>query len=770
MFFKKIKQIFTDKGFLLCLVLSITILIIFFGKLLLHPNTTFFGTSGDAILVYYNSLYHTLHNKELLTESAMFYPYSESIFFTSCMPILTQFIKLFFLENYTIGIINLFMLLSMPIGAVFLYLIFKEYKVNVLFAVFSAVAIAYLSPQIHRLTGHYNLSYVFAIPATIWLMIKYIKAPSYKKSILIGLYCFFLATMHMYLFIFAVAIITFGWISALFTKTFIHSVKQYILNYAIQIILPFLVLQLLIYVVNTSDVRTNSPWGFFDYYSNMNGIFYSKNEVYQPLFKLLQLDGNVSYEGVAFVGIAALFFCMTLILKSVFNLLTLKPLAIFNPTGDKFLNFLLLTSLICLMFSFCIPFRYGYENLLDYLGFLKQFRALGRFTWLFFYVINICLIVCVSNISQQYNKFYLKPVLMVLVVCFMSYDAFCNINGFQNQINYSYPEWTDTKNQDAKNAWVKEIEIDKYQAILPFPYFQVGSENLGTKVVEQSVINACLVSIKTGLPMISVLGSRLPLERAHNNLQLLTEPTGKTPVIFNDFKNDKDILIVSVDDLCNHYEWNIVRDAKLIHRFERFSLYRISLKDLKAHYPKYSKENYEDFKTKKLYHFGDYQTTDSVQNFISVDFKKLNNDMGCFDKGVMKGKGYDYTVILETPLPPKSPDSLYTLSFWVKNMKQDLVSRAGFEIIAKTVNADIYSILYSNIGNYYYQINNDWTLLEYEFKAKNPTDTIKVTLWNPSMRDQELLIDNVLLRPSKNRVYFDKSDYLLKNNRIFYKQ
>ena len=493
MFLKKIRQIHIDKGFLLCLVLSLTILVVFFGKLLLHPNSTFFGTSGDAILVYYNSLYHTLHNKELLTESAMFYPYSESIFFTSCMPILTQFIKLFFLQNYTIGIINLFMLFSMPAGAIFLYLIFKEYKVNMLFAVFSAVAIAYLSPQIHRLTGHYNLSYVFAIPASIWLMIKYIKNPSYKKSIVIGVYCFFLATMHMYLFIFTVAIITFAWISTLFTKKFTISIKQYIINYFIQIIFPFLILQLLIYVVNTSDARTNSPWGFFDYYSNLNGIFYSKNEFYSPLFKLLQLDGNVNYEGEAFVGIAAFFFCMALILKSVINLLMLKPLAIFNPTGNKFLNFILLISLICLIFSFCIPYKYGYENLLDYLGFLKQFRALGRFTWLFFYVINICLIICISNISEQYNKFYFKSILMIFVVGFISYDAFSNINDFQNQINYSYPEWTDTQNQNANNVWVKEIDPDKYQAILPFPYFQVGSENLGTVVVEHYFTGRCLL-------------------------------------------------------------------------------------------------------------------------------------------------------------------------------------------------------------------------------------------------------------------------------------
>ncbi|MBK6881985.1 MAG: hypothetical protein IPH05_03360 [Flavobacteriales bacterium] len=41
-----------------------------------------------------------------------------------------------------------------------------------------------------------------------------------------------------------------------------------------------------------------------------------------------------------------------------------------------------------LLFAFCIPFK-DFPELLDHLPILEQFRATGRFTWPFYFVITV---------------------------------------------------------------------------------------------------------------------------------------------------------------------------------------------------------------------------------------------------------------------------------------------------------------------------------------------------------------------------------------------
>lgn len=769
MFIYSFKKGYIDKGMVICIALSLALLIFFFGKLLYHPNVTYFNVSGDGLQVYYNSLFHVFYDDEILNEKSMHYPYTESVFFTGCIPILTFLIKIFHLQQFTIGIINLFMLFSIPLSAFFLYLIFKEYKVNYLFAALSAVAIAYLSPQVCRMGAHYNLSYCFALPLTIWLMLNYSKSPSLKKSIIISAYCFFLASMHMYLFVFAAAIISFYWISVFFVLPIKMAIMSFIKHFFIQIILPFLLLQFLIYVGNGSGERTSFPWGFFVYYSNLNGVFYPFDRFYEPIFKWLGLSNDVSYEGISFVGLSAIVICVVLTIKLFTNIIKLKILSVFNLTGIPFLNSLLICGLLCLIFSFCIPFKDGYQDLVNKLGFLKQFRALGRFTWVFFYVINIVLIVVISNIKEKYNKFYFKSILMVLIIFTISYDAYCNIVNLQNQLNNKITALSDTYNKRMENFWVNNIKTSDYQAILPFPYFHFGSENLGILTQDQSLKNACLVSLKTGLPMISVYNSRVSLEQSYENIQLLKEPTGKIPKILNDFKNEKDILIVAINDQCSDLEKKILMYAKLIDVSDKFTLYRISFSDFKNYYTNFSKNIYEEFSKKHLFKCGQYLSTDSVQNFIVINHDS-NKDAGCFDIGVKIGRAREYTIILDTILPSQIIDTGYVVSFWIKNLKKDLVSRTSIEINATRPDNSYYNILYSTINSHYVQIDNDWTLIEHKFRLEHINDRIRITLWNLDLnKNDTLIIDNILFKKISEDVYLNNGERLLKNNKVYYK-
>lgn len=767
-----LRRIFFEKGFLICLALSLIILFVFFGKLIVAPNTIFFGTSIDAIQVYFNSFYHAKYDKDFLNSLSMFYPYAESSFFTGCMPMLTTLIKHVGLENYTIGIINLSMLFSFLFSALFLYLIFKEYGVQYLFACFAAVFIAFLSPQIARLYGHFALSFACVIPFTIWLILKFKNNSTYMKSFLIAVNLFFWASMHLYLYIFLVALISSYWVFVVINfRNEKLKLSSIVVHYFIQIILPFIVLQLLILLVDARGVRTNSPWGFFVYFSNFSGVFYSANPAYSVLYKMLNINPDVSYEGIAFIGMASVVFCFFIVLRLVLRLLQLRFIFAINIMNDGFLSALFYCSFICLLFSFCIPFKYGFEWLLDYIGFLKQFRALGRFTWIFYYVINICLIIYISNIlkdSKNVKTSILRTIVMFLTLGFLGFDAYHNIKSVEHDLNNPNNQWVSGNENTEVLNWIRMINSNDYQAILSLPNFQTGSENFNSKVVSDKVVkSSCLVSIKTGLPLISVLGSRLILDKAYENLRLTSEPTGKIPQIFDDFHNQRDILIVAVNKECSECEKGIISLARLIYNSDEYSIYRITLSQLKQFYSNYASDKIKYAKSTCIYKIGDYYTNDTVKGFVAHNFNDQSKVEGCFDKGFLSVKSSEYTTIINSEIP-NNQDSAVTLSFWVKNMQKDLVGRTYLEISAVEKNGSTYSILYSNFLFNYSQLDDNWALIEYSFVLKNKTDVVKATIWNPELKT-DIVVDNVLLKPTNTSIYYDAKNSILFNNKIYYK-
>ena len=162
------------KGLLLTLLISSLRLFYFFGEALKKPNTTYFSAAGDGLQIYYATAYHALHDTSYFNQQSINYPYGENILLTACQPSVSNPIKMLApvvdLSGYTTGITNLIMLLSVVLCSVFIFLILKHFNVNWIYASVTATCISFLSPQLHRMGGHYTLTYQFAIPAFIYLL------------------------------------------------------------------------------------------------------------------------------------------------------------------------------------------------------------------------------------------------------------------------------------------------------------------------------------------------------------------------------------------------------------------------------------------------------------------------------------------------------------------------------------------------------------------------------------------------------------------------
>jgi hypothetical protein len=759
-----------DKGFVISFILSLVVLVVFFHGPLFNANTVYFGTAGDGIQIYYTSLFHVLHDKSYLYQEAMNYPYKESVFFTGCQPIITDFIKFFGLQSCTIGILNLTMLFSLPISVWFLYFIFKEFNVHYLVSALAAVAIGYFTPQVCRMGAHYTLAYSFAIPAIIWMMIKFYKNPSFKKTIWISVLVFFMASTHMYFFLFYALIISSVWAVFFYTHKFKESLLLFIKHFSLQLVVPLILLQFIIFILNDSTDRTDHPWGFFEYTSNWTGVFYPFGRYYEYLFKNNNLESiPVSGEGLSFVGLCATFLTLIFVLKILRNILNFDFKNILNFADSPVLNGLILCGFISLLYSFAWPFIFGYQELVYKLGFLQQMRALGRFAWIFFYVINIALVVVIANLPNAWNKFYFKTALISFVLFVLSYDAHMNIINYNTTLNNHINELEDINNTLPENQWVKKINPGDFQAILPLPYFHVGSENASIEPKDNFQLYAYIASLKTGLSLISVMSSRISLSQTYKSMSLVKEPNGRVPEILNEFKNQKDILVIAKKAIIsNKTEEGILNLCELIEETKNFSLYKLSIGKLKDFYKNYGILKKREYSKLKLYLKDGYYSTDSLNRFAVNDFEKESSDTGFVSIGSIKGQPSKYFTLFNDSISNLSNDSLYTISFWVKDFSKDLYPRTTLAIDAYNNGAE-YGVEYIALKECFKQISGNWALIECSFKLRHPSDRVKAVLWHTELIDNDVFeVDKILFRPSNINVYRDFNNFMLINNCIYY--
>ena len=112
----------------------------------------------------------------------MGYPYGEHVTIASTIPLISNVLK--FLKSvgldvtdYSIPILHYSMLFSYLICAIFLYLIFARLAIPPWFNIIVSIGLTMMSPQAERLFGHYGLAHLYAIPATIYFLMRFDERP-----------------------------------------------------------------------------------------------------------------------------------------------------------------------------------------------------------------------------------------------------------------------------------------------------------------------------------------------------------------------------------------------------------------------------------------------------------------------------------------------------------------------------------------------------------------------------------------------------------------
>ncbi len=765
-------------SFYLTLVIALSLLFIsiFYGKVLINPNQYTFSNSGDGIKNYYTFAYYIENNHSKTNFEGLNYPYGENFMYTDCHPVIAYSIKSIsnyfpVISDYKVGIINFLMIISFLLEALFLYLIFKNIKINLLFAVYCSVAITILSPQIFRMTGHYALSYGFFIPLTIYLLLKFELSKQKKYLILLLLNNIFWFFIHSYLGLMATGFLLLFGLMKLYQDIKVKNVdwKNQSLFFS-QILVPIILFYLFVKTIDIHTGRTKNPYGFFEYRADFDTILLPNQYPLKYLTDLFLPQFTQTWEGLNYIGFVAVFGSMMFVFFKLKKRVESSNLTI-KPENNKapFLKFSLISSAILLLFSVGFPFRFGLESFLEYFPILKQFRAIGRFSWVFFFIINI-------EVVYYFNSFLIKyfnekrKVLSYSILIIIPFIIGIEGISYHLEISRTITQQKnifDIKQIDKSTSQaLKGIESNNYQAIIPLPFYNIGSENFGKIGTSKTYYLSMLFSYHLKLPILGNYLTRISIKESRNVMQILSN-SFYAKEIAQDITSKKPFLLICSNEKLTENEQTLLNKSHLIKTNEKFSIYEISAAELFENTAKKEFEAYFNAKPHLIAKEG-FLFSDTSNFFFYNDFENLKNKITHSGKGslILNKKGVNKIVQINSFKLDRHKK--YTATFWIYNKGQDRINNC--EIILKNslgnkiINLKTYKPMESET------ISGDWSMMKMNFSVSDEKEKVTIAIEGFDINNSKMFIDDILICEEQTTVYRElkveskKVTELFKNN------
>lgn len=752
------------------ILLVVVFIFSFYGKVVLAPNSYLFSNSGDGIKNYYT--YVSQLNQSTWTSSkAMNYPYGESFLYLDCQPVFTIVLKgvfsiLPFLKPYSIGIINLLMLASIAFSALLIYRILKIYGLKPRHAILGAFSIAIMSPQIGRITGHLALGYSFFIPLTWYLYLRYQRsAKHWKWTVILFINALFWFFTHAYLGMILTAFVVTFFVAEFVLINAQRSIKH-VVRFAVFALLPFGIFWMYALWSDSHYGRTTNPFGFFESTSNLRSVFLPN---YGPLTEAMELRFGLkpTWEGMAYVGMSFIFsFILLLVLKfSQRN----RQVAVTSESLNlkKHLWAVLIAGFLVLLLAFGYPFNWKPE-FLERFEIIKNFRGIGRFAWVFYYSFTIA--VFVLTVKQLENRKWGVPVLLGCISVFSLIESIPLHRFMSKHID----ETANIFRLDQVNPnWVsvlQQVKSSDYQAIIPLPYFHIGSENFGKEGTEKSYRLSFVCAYHTQLPLMSTYSTRTSLWEAKSSMQLLA-PSFYPKTIEKYLPNKKPFLVLFTKENLSRHEDEILQKGVLIAENQEFALYKLSYDALFGDSAKKIREEFDKNRNKCRLEKGIYSYPASASYCVSESFDSIPGELHHSGTGALSTMKNGYTILKEFKAGELKPNTKYIASFWIynggSNFGQDIPNGICFYQGEKAA-GKIEWLSVVNMSNAFV-IDGNWTLIELPFTTLNNQLPSSIVVNGTDAKSRKWIIDDLLIREESTTVYEENSLFLKWNNHFIRK-
>jgi len=778
-----LKRSHTFWGFLAVMAVAAILVWAKHGHWLSNPNDYIIGESPDGFKNYMTTAWHVTHDSSFTHYGGMGYPYGEHVLFTDNQPILSAAMQWWSnnvsdMSERVVGAVNIFQVLSLLLGAGIIFLLLRKLHIPVWYAGLASLGITFLSPQYNRFDGHFGLSHIWVFPLLLLLLCRYEERHSRRyQSLQIGMLVWVAAQLHFYYF----------GLSALFLSLYtgiqilsdfkLRNIRVRLSHWVVMVIVPFVLLNIWIHWSDYCPDRPAHPFGFLYYIGYWEGVFlpYQSFPLYQWINSNIIHIREIDFETQAYAGAAATLFTGYLLWSRFRMFDKTWDEAAYHRVHKHYLRSIFAAATLLLIFACGFPFAiHGWEWMADYLGPIRQFRGLGRFLWAFYYVINVLMFYVVWNYSVRFKGFkngkypWFKWVIALAPLLLVGYEAYTLQRLKQLKVNPNI-----TKKEvfvSSPDHWLKKVDFSQFQALMPIPYYHMGSENIWMDLDGGAVFYRKMhaTALHTGLPDMGVNMSRGAVGRMVRSVQF-SQLACSPPEIVDDLPDNRPIAL-----MVNPSRWREVQIpyrhllSKATKLYESADMFVLSLSpdSVRAFSQELAAEMSKEMDDSTRYNLGEGWRSDRPGKFmVHQDYDSLSNPRHVFQgKGAYSGMMHDTTWIWKKHIPPGD----YFISMWVY-VKDDMGMTHEMKIFENDPK-DGREVHFYHEGLRFYlkTIVNGWALFDVHFQVYEPDSDVRIFLQKKDVK-VPFSLDEVLIKEAGVNLYKRTPDWVNKNGFWFKK-
>ncbi len=756
--------------FLAACLFAICLTIFTLSYLVTQPSHAIPELGGDGIKNIYTYLYHCMYGEGYWFEG-MNYPYGEHIVYTDAQPFLSVPFTLF--KHVTPGealrVMWLMIGLSYVLSIIYVYRILFHFEVRPLVAVLFSGLIGIFTPQLFRLQGHFALSYACIIPMLFYWSILYHELNHWRYCIYIFILGCIVAFLHPYFI--AMMLV---WVSSyaigyfIFTKGQTIQKTKHVLSIITSVLCAFIMMSVVMNLTDPIKDRPKTPVNNIDANTTIVQVFTSE---YSPFWQHVKNITKFTFpdwlEGYAYIGLVAtgtLLLALFIALRNRYK----KKAPTVDPSKKRFSPIWLFIALAALLFSMGVPFIWHMEWLLDYLSVFKQFRSLGRFSWIFYYIITIYSVVYIYGLFSRLlaaRKLYTAYGLLLLSFAVWIYDMSGYVK-FSRALAASAPGNYDVLFSQKEQNWLSWLSEHghsnhDFQSILVLPFFHEGTEKLWINNPGWLMMLGAKASLQLHLPLIDVKMSRSSWSQAFKQLKIAAGPYADKPML-HELKSSKPFLLLHFEcDTLDPDQKYLLTASDYIGHYSQCNIY--------ACYPERILAN-------------DKRMQDSIRNLLPYmpagdtcignglwyvnHFDGNNATDRLFGNGALPRIAANDSIIAVIPLPPVNDAPQYEFSCWFlvgdENFRSPNMYLHFFDSAGKLITIKDASCKRTSVDN-----RNLWFRASLYFNLPPRCRAIKCVLVNEPNPSYKVL-DELLLRPADALIISrSANEKVMVNNHLF---
>jgi hypothetical protein len=549
----------------------------FFGHVILSPNSVLHAGFDDGLKNYYTFAYQAGNTGTSLHFKGMNYPYGEHVIFTDGIPLLGFLVgSLPFIKGYEVGILNVFIYLSVLWATVLIWKIFRKLNVEPWAAAAGVVGIVVLSPQFFRLGSHYGLSFMWVIPLIILQLMALIRSGGVLRSTgILSLTILLLFFIHPYMGLMSLVFAA----ATLLIWIIVQKGTRLKGLYSLMIVgLSAVFFRTFLLFTDLHPERTEKPQGLYENFALPETVFVPYFSPFKGILELLfPIREGQPFEGWGYIGLSVMLVVGLSTVWWGFSLMRRKKAVRFLPAHAAILFF---AALIVLLFAMLIPIKWLPEDFIYKLKVFNQFRSVGRFSWVFYYMAGITAVFILDQWwKRSEDKMKVIPLICVIAFPILNIsEAWEGTDFFSRQIGRT-PNLFAEKGLEKHPEWEKVIQLvkrEKSAVLLPLPFFHVGAEQFMRKGSPEIQQMTMVISYHSATPTMASFLSRTSEPETRDLFGLIAPELN--PHISLNHNRLKNVLIITNGEQLDPNEKKMLDNAKKLYKGRTIALYRLDLR------------------------------------------------------------------------------------------------------------------------------------------------------------------------------------------------